>query len=301
MTMSTPVAPMAVVAGVDGSADGIRAVRWAARAAARTGVPLRLVHATPALPPSPFPVSSQYIDLLRKVAREDGERFLADARSAALELASDLEVFARQQVGGPVEILGRASASATMVAVGATGRSGLAELLVGSTALELPPRSHAPVVIVRPRADGTTADSGPVVVGVAGSIMDDPAVEFAFEQASLLGVELVAVHTWSDSPLPDLDRMTGLRDDWDAIFERERRLLAERLAGYAERYPDVMVESVVTFDGPARALLTQAHSAQLLVVGTRGRGILAGAMLGSTSRAAIKLSVCPVAVVRHYA
>lgn len=299
--MSTPVAPMAVVAGVDGSEEGLRAVRWAARAAVRTGVPLRLLHAIPALPPSPYPVSAQYIDILRKVAREDGERYLSDARSAATEISADLEVVVRQQVGGPIETLSRASASATMVAVGATGRSGLVELLVGSTALELPPRSHTPVVIVRPRSDGTTADSGPVVVGVAGSVMDEPALNFAFEQASLLGVELVAVHSWSDSPLPDLDRMTGLRDDWDAIFERERRLLAEQLTGYTERYPDVAVQSLVTFDRPARALLTQAHNSQLLVVGTRGRGILTGAMLGSTSRAAIKLSVCPVAVVRHYA
>jgi nucleotide-binding universal stress UspA family protein len=252
------------------------------------------------MPPDQYAAAGLYVESLRKAADEEGERVLAAATKEALNVVPGLPVRVWSHIGHPVEILALASATAHLVAIGATGHGGLVTLLAGSTALELPGRAHAPVVVVRSRSDGSMAGAGPVVVGVAGADLDDPALAFAFASASRVGAELMAVHSWSDSPMPDYDRLTGLRDHWDAIVERERRLLAERLAGYRERYPDVPVRSTVVYDRPARALLAQSRTAQLVVVGTRGRGILAGALLGSTSRAAIKLSECPVAVVRRY-
>lgn len=304
--MNTPISANSVVAGVDGSTAGVLAARWAARAATRYGLPLQLVHANPPLPASAYPTMGLYIDALRKATREEGEQFLSTALAAASEVAPDLKITHWQRVGDPIDVLSLASATARVLVVGATGRTGLTELLAGSTALALPSRAHCPVVVVRQRpetpdaaddTDATDVTAWPVVVGVAGTPQDDPAVEFAFEQASMLGVELIAVHSWSDSVLPDLDRVTGRRDDWNAIFERERRTLAESLAGYLERYPDVTVRPVVVYDRPTRALLDYAATSQLLVVGTRGRGRVTGALLGSTSRAAMKLAPCPVAVV----
>jgi nucleotide-binding universal stress UspA family protein len=73
---------------------------------------------------------------------------------------------------------------------------------------------------------------------------------------------------------------------------------AERLAGWQEKYPDVTVRRVVTRDRPARSLLEQAKEAQLVVVGSRGRGGFEGSLLGSTSQAVVHHSPCPVAVVR---
>ena len=86
--------------------------------------------------------------------------------------------------------------------------------------------------------------------------------------------------------------------DWDAVHEGERRLLAERLAGWQQEFPDVKVTRVVTRDRPVRSLLEAAHTAQLLVVGSRGRGGFSGMLLGSTSHALLHHSPCPVAVVR---
>ncbi|HET8589949.1 MAG TPA: universal stress protein [Nakamurella sp.] len=291
---------MPVVVGVDGSDPSTLAVRWAARAAARSHLPLSLVHAVPPMPPDRYAAAGLYVESLRKAADAAGERVLGEATKVAVEVIPGQPIRVWSEVGHPVEILARASATAHLVAIGATGHAGLVELLAGSTALELPARAHSPVVVVRSRPDGSVASAGPVVVGVAGAELDDPAVEFAFAFASREGAELVAVHSWSDSPLPDYDRLTGLRDQWDAIFERERRLLAERMAGYRERYPDVPVRPTVVYDRPARALLAESRNAQLVVVGTRGRGILAGALLGSTSRAVVKASECPVAVLRRY-
>jgi nucleotide-binding universal stress UspA family protein len=295
--MDMPVSANSVVVGVDGSAAGVDAARWAADAAMRYGLPLQLVHAIPPLPANAYPTMALYIETLRSATQREGEEFLDAAAAAAREVAPDLDTTRWQKVGDPVEVLSLASATARVIVVGAIGQTGLTGLLVGSTALALPSRAHCPVIVVRQRPDGADAVDGPVVVGVLGASLDDPAVEFGFEQASMRGVELTAVHSWSDSPLPDIDRVTGRRDDWNAIFERERRLLSEGLAGYAERYPDVTVRPVVVYDRPARALLDSARSAQLLVVGTHGRGRITGALLGSTSRAVMKLAPCPVAVV----
>jgi nucleotide-binding universal stress UspA family protein len=77
-------------------------------------------------------------------------------------------------------------------------------------------------------------------------------------------------------------------------------VLAERLAGWGGKYPDVEVRRVVVRDRPAHALIEQATAtaAQLVVVGSHGRGSAAGLVLGSVSHAVLHHSPCPVAIVR---
>ncbi len=76
-------------------------------------------------------------------------------------------------------------------------------------------------------------------------------------------------------------------------------LLADRLAGWAEKYPDIPVQKAVERDRPARVLVEESARAQLLVVGSHGRGNVAGHLLGSVSHAVVHRADCPVAVVRH--
>jgi nucleotide-binding universal stress UspA family protein len=121
----------------------------------------------------------------------------------------------------------------------------------------------------------------------------------AFDEASWRRAELVAVHTWlefsSDNAYAYARQFLV---DWDAIETREREVLAERLAGWQEKYPDVAVRRVVTRDRPVRCLLEHAADAQLLVVGSRGRGGFTGMLLGSTSQALIYHAPCPLLVTR---
>jgi nucleotide-binding universal stress UspA family protein len=143
------------------------------------------------------------------------------------------------------------------------------------------------------RAD--VPDDRPVVVGVDGSPTSEVALAFAYDEADRRGVALVAVHTWLDDMLePTLAAMI----DWDAIETDERALLAERLAGWSEKHPDVEVRRLVTRDRPARVLVEESVGAQLVVVGSRGRGGVTGLLLGSVAHALLHHAHCPVAVAR---
>jgi len=86
--------------------------------------------------------------------------------------------------------------------------------------------------------------------------------------------------------------------DWDVVAADEWEVLAERLAGWGEKFPDVEVRRLVTRDRPARALVEESGRAQLVVVGSRGRGGLGGMLLGSVSQALLRHAACPVVVAR---
>lgn len=109
------------------------------------------------------------------------------------------------------------------------------------------------------------------------------------------GAPLVAVHVWSDVAV---DEWFAPGAGWEAIRVDEERVLAERLAGWEAKYPDVSVERVVARDRPVRFLVEHGARAQLIVVGSRGRGGITGMLIGSTSRALLHCAPCPVLVVR---
>ena len=231
---------------------------------------------------------------------EQGHQWLGRAEWEAHDRAPGIEVHRDLRVGGVVALLIEESESARMAVLGSRGLGGFQGMLVGSVSVGVAEHGHCPVVVVRGR---TLADpppeGGPVVVGVDGSPVSDAAVAFAFDEASLRGVPLVAVHTWTDPAVGETWSVPPFDIDYEALAAEESRLLAERMAGWDEKYPDVPVRQVVTRDRPVRGLLKEAEGAQLLVVGSHGRGQLAGMMgLGSTSRALLHHSTCPVAVVR---
>ncbi|WP_245645944.1 universal stress protein [Pseudonocardia acaciae] len=162
-------------------------------------------------------------------------------------------------------------------------------------AVSLAAHAACPVVVVRGAERDRSSAELPVLVGVDGSPDSEAAVAFAYEAASVRGVPLVAVHTWSDLMF---DSRVSPLIDWEALETGERELLAERLAGWTGKYPDGQVRRLVLRGLAAHALVDRADRAQLLVVGSRGRGHLAGLMFGSVSHAVLHRAPCPVAVVR---
>jgi nucleotide-binding universal stress UspA family protein len=150
------------------------------------------------------------------------------------------------------------------------------------------------VLVVRgqPRAD-------PVVVEVDGSALSAEAIGFAFAEAAQRGTALVAVHAWLYPTPIGPGEIVPLGYDPEKLRAEEERVLAEALAGWSERYPQVPVRQRLVAGAPARVLVEASTDAQLTVVGAHGRGTLGGLLLGSVSHALLHYSRSPLAIVRH--
>lgn len=289
----------AVVVGIDGSDSARLAVEWAANAAMKRKEPLLLVstyaipqflYAEGMLPPQ---------ELFDDLERETREK-IDDAESIARRIAPDLRMSFEIREGSAIDLLLELSRDAAMIVMGSRGLGGLSGMVMGSVSASVVSHAHCPVVVVR-EDNHLTDDNryGPIVVGVDGSPVSEQATAVAFREAAARDAELVAVHTWMDMQVQaSLAGLSAAEEQWSVIEEEQQQVLAERLSGYATEYPDVKVTRIVTRDRPVRALVEAAANAQLLVVGSHGRGGFKGMLLGSTSRALLQSSPCPLMVVR---
>ncbi|UXA09892.1 universal stress protein [Mycobacterium sp. SMC-8] len=292
--MSTPVALNGIVVAVDGSAPSRVAVDWAARNAAMRRVPLTLAHVLPGAAMQSWiqaPLPMAYLE----DEQEEARRILADARSVAeAAMAGDaVDVGEVVLSGQPVAALVDVAKEADMLVAGCRGKGKWERRLLGSVSTGLVQHAHCPVAVIHDEDPLIPHPAqAPVVVGVDGSPASERATAIAFDEASRRGVELVALHTWSDAgyELPGAG--------WSEVQPEEDMLLAERLAGWQERYPDVTVRRVVCRDQPARRLLEEAEKGQLLVVGSHGRGGFAGMLLGSVASQVVQSARGPVIVAR---
>ncbi|MGV0627781.1 universal stress protein [Mycolicibacter minnesotensis] len=282
-----------VLVGVDGSPSSVAAVEWAARDAVLHNLPLTLVHVlAPSVamtfPETPMPPG------FSEWQREQGERHLRRAAEVA-EAAGASRIAAETALGSTVPTLVEMSRGSACLVVGSRGHGRLRRRFLGSVSSSLVRHAHCPVAVIheaRPE-EHPHPDTAAVVVGIDGSPVSEAATAVAFEEASLRGVELIAVYAWHDTGLLDFP---GL--DAAALASDGELALAERLAGWRERYPDVTVRRVVIDDRPADQLIDQSRDAQLVVVGSHGRGGFVGMLLGSVSQEVVQSAHAPVLVVR---
>jgi nucleotide-binding universal stress UspA family protein len=284
-----------VVVGVDGSAGSQNAVDWAAREAAMRNVPLTLIHVLlPATlmtwPEMPIPRSFQ------QWPEAEGRRIIRDAAVIAENVTQPdpVQVDSEMVSGAPVVALADASKDAELLVVGCHGRGRLRRLL-GSVSSGLTHHAHCAVAVIHDDDPlPSDPDNAPVVVGIDGSPFSESATAIAFDEASRRRVDLVAVHAcidWGGEGYPDID--------WYSLEQQGQEVLAERLAGWQEQYPDVMVRRVVVDSRAAEHLLEESKHAQLVVVGSHGRGGFAGMLLGSVSSTVVQYARIPVIVARQ--
>ena len=283
-----------IVVGVDGSPASNFAVCWAARDAAMRHIPLTLVHMVNAVTMWPqVPMSAEAVVW----QEDDGRRVLDEAVKIAEDATKTyrrIEISSELRHSPPVSTLAEMSEEAEMVVVGSTGRGAVTRVLLGSVSSGVVRQARCPVAVIHDEDPLMPHPlQAPVLVGIDGSPASDLATAIAFDEASRRGVELRAMHAWSDVEIFELP---GL--DWSAVKSEAERSLAERLAGWQEQYPDVTVHRIVVCDRPARQLVEQSESAQLVVVGSHGRGGLSGMLLGSVSNALVHSVRMPVIVAR---
>lgn len=295
---------LGIVVGVDGSPPSTLAIEWAARDAEMRNIPLKLVHLVAPVVSTvgPWPELPPPADYLR-FQETQAHQIIEEAHKVAVEAtskshASQIECEVRH---APIlSTLVELSKQAEMIVVGSRGQGAMARALLGSVSSGLVRHAHCPVAVIHDEdAHAARSPHAPVVVGIDGSPESELATEIAFDEASRRGVELVALQAWSDTgPLNFAPGHAPI--EWANIQAREEQLLAERLSGWRERYPDVVVRKAVVSDRPAPRLLEQAETAQLVVVGSRGRGGFPGMLLGSVSRTVVNSARIPVIVARMH-
>jgi nucleotide-binding universal stress UspA family protein len=293
--MSTPIEHPGIVVGVDGSPASRVAVDWAARDAAMRNVPLTLVHVANGVvaPWSQMPLPTG----LGKWQQQRGRQFIDDAIRIAAEATIETgpaQVKTEMYYSATVPTLVDLSKEAEIVVVGSRGQGAFGSLL-GSVSAGLVHHAHCPVAVIHDEDPLMPHPAqAPVLVGIDGSPASELATAIAFDEASRRQVDLIALHAWSDAGVLDFPGM-----DWSTMKASEDEVLAERLAGWQERYPDVMVHRLVVCDRPARQLIEHSEEAQLVVVGSHGRGGFAGMLLGSVSAAVVQSARMPVIVARQ--
>lgn len=270
-----------IVVGYDGSPGAEQALRWAVEEARVRGCKLTLCVAW-----APHYLRIADEPATFDLARRRGEEILATGLRYAQSILGPQSVTPLLARGLPVPVLCDQSAAAEMVVLGARGEGGMPGLALGSVPWQVAEHAHGPVVIVRGQWRRPNHRPGPVVAGVEGSAASEDAIMFAFREAELRHVPLLAVCALADAP-----GCFGAADGIEQGFSHAISLSEKE-------YPDVTVLREVTAGSPRGALLTAAAGAQLLVIGPRGRGGLGGMRLGSVAHALLHHAPCPVAVVR---
>lgn len=205
------------------------------------------------------------------------------------EVAPDVLAKGHVSEGAIVPALLRLARQADRVVLGHRGAGGFERLMLGSVGAHVAGHAPCPAVVVR----GDRNDDGEVVVGVDGSLPGEQALAYGLEHAARhrVGVRAVLVHP--AVPLdPPVNSPPGLAQERAA-----EGVLADTVAAWATKFPQVPVERTVVHGHAAGVLSEVSDGAGLLVVGSRGRGELAELLLGSVGHAVLRRAACPVAIV----
>lgn len=288
-----------VVVGVDDELSTWEAVRWAANEAAMRNGTLTVVYVadeTQTLPPDmPRATHPSRSEERRQALAREAAKILAEAHRIAGHIAGDRPLVVRTETmfGQPMTALVDLSKQARLVVVGSGRKGALAQLPLGTISTGVVHHAHCPVAVIRDDGLSRDAIQRPVLVGIDGSRSSELATQIAFDEASQRGVDLIALHAWSESEVSDVSSLES-----SALERRASEILAERLAGRQEQYPDVIVHRSVVWGDPACQLLEASQLVQLVVVGSHGRGAIGRALLGSVSGAVVRKACVPVIVAR---
>lgn len=277
-----------VVVGVDGTGRSLRALMWAAHEASLRNSPLHIMHMLPRwegdfplFPPGRF-----------EEAEAQGRDVVDEALALARQAYPGLAVTAEMPMSTPAAALLGASDHAEVVVLGGKGED-VGNALLGSTVLQVVGHARCPVVVV----GHPSAGHGRVVVGTDGSADAAAATAYAFEAASLRGDALEVVSALGLPQGWPTHLLRPLPEDTAEVTDRRNQLERE-IAPLRQTHPDVEVILNVHRLDPITTLASASHRADLLVLGSRGRGGFHGLAVGSVTHKLLHFTSCPTAVIR---
>ncbi len=291
MTMASNTS--GILVGVDGSEFSHTAVRWAVREAAMRREALTLMtvaerHGGPVTYDTETMLTSRFAQ------HGEGDRILAAARQIVDDERGDRSsgrVDTEFLFAHPLATLIDASKDMRLVVVGDRGMTAMDRLTLGSVSSGLVRHAHCPVAVIHKQHPEPDVHA-PILLGIDGSPASELATAIAFDEASHRRAPLIAMHAWAHS------FTSGAHLNWTIDEQNGDEALSERLAGWQENYPDVQVKPTVIHDDAGRWLVNHSDTAQLIVVGSHGRGGFAGMLLGSVSSAVVHAAEVPVIVAR---
>ncbi|MEV4346470.1 universal stress protein [Actinoplanes sp. NPDC049596] len=278
-----------IIIGYDRSAGSRDAARWGLDEAARTGALVEFFYAYEW--PTWMPATST---VPAPAVWPDGEtdRAIKGALHEAVVTARKTHPQVRTAISivhasAALTLIDR-SAEASLIVLGCRGHSAVLGLL-GSLSAAVSAHARCPVVLVR----GDAAATAPVVVGVDDSPAAQAALAFAADQALARGVALHLVRAWK--PVTGLWESTAMVTR--EVTPAERQPFDELVAAWRDKHPGLEIHADAVVEHPASVLQRAGLNAQLLVVGTRGRGAVRGTLLGSVSQHLLRHSPCSIAIV----
>lgn len=296
---SEVVSPPHVVVGVDGSDPALNAVDWAAAEARRRGIGLRLV-ACFSVPfyGEPGLIGTYAIESQVGAIKREHEGFIRTAVDRALAVSPGLAIESVVTLGSPAVTLPNSVESDGVLVVGSVGRTGRLAELLGSVATAVVHHASVPVVVVPSKYSRKDKSMSKIVVGTDGSAPALEAMQWAYDEARLAKADLVVVHGWEypyqDGSSAGSSVRERMKQDAAAELDRAVSSILTRSAADGVTVRTALVEKL-----PAQALIDESADADLVVVGSRGRGGLTSMLLGSVSRAVVQHATCPIAVIRH--
>ena len=286
-----PLLQKRLVVGFDGSASSRSALEWAAAEAESRGASVRVISSYFVQPVIEFGygASGSGVDMT-----ETAVWCLNRVRTASTEVFEghpgvEYEFDAVRQ--SPAAALLAEATSADLVVVGSSGVGAVVRFLLGSVTGSLLASSPCPVVVVPAELHEPT---GRIVVGTDGSDHADHAVQWAADEADRRGCELVIAHVWKYGyhlTMEGVDRA----DDFTPV---DAELILDTAVETARSLSGVDVRGELIEGNEADTLLDLSESADLLVLGARGRGGFRAMLFGSIANAAATHSSCPTVIVR---
>lgn len=290
----TPTPAGAVVAAIDGSHRDPAVLDWAAAESVAVGAPLHLVHAVDlGTPLSAYGELLTSPDIVDKVEQES-VRVATEAKERVAATHPDLPVTIALPTGAPAGGLLNAADGARLLVVGSARKTKAERIVLGTTSLSVVAHSPSPVVLVP--EDCNISGDGRVVVGIDGSEHSRLAFEHALEAAALRGRTVTTVTSWNVEVVGGVVVTEPGSAEWETVDKRYRDMAEATVAELRTAHPEIDVTVEVHHGRAADTLVEVAQGADLLVVGSRGRGGFRGMLLGSVSQRVLGRATVPVAV-----